>query len=506
MVKQYYRVIEEFDPNKEYGLQIRKQYAKCLSVLKKGQKVNPLEFTEEHLNEFCNKIRSFKTNRLVTYHSFTIGKRIGMLAEVPIEEKGIAIPLVEFRKLETVSYFMDQLKGSRYRNIDPQKEVGTSSAYSYRLWHFNNWISGKKFEFTTEVPTGKNTYKREKEFITISSVEQLLKMYQEPYSVASDYIKVIKKYILDPIHEGKRAGSIKIDYCAIKSYFERNDSPIHFKFDPANRYKTTNGEDEQPSLSLDEFMELLTTGKPTLVQKAVFLCKLHRGLDTSTLVDRFNFHVWGQLVEYFGTANYSQWDVKNCPVPIKLTRMKTDYTHTGFLDKDAIVAIQKYLEFRKNKTGLEMSDGQALFLNARNEPITNNWIGNSLKKLADNAGMRKVIDGYKQVRYTINSHELRDLLKSTLIDSGVRIDLADEFIGHKPKDTYEKQSILYTETMRTEYSKASDRLNVFSNFSSFVKGYENTEEMKAKLRSLEEQQIETNKAMLTILKNKGIIP
>jgi len=41
-------------------------------------------------------------------------------------------------------------------------------------------------------------------------------------------------------------------------------------------------------------------------------------------------------------------------------------------------------------------------------------------------------------KYQKESHELRDLLKSTLIDCGTRIDVADHVIGHKPKDSYEK--------------------------------------------------------------------
>jgi len=101
------------------------------------------------------------------------------------------------------------------------------------------------------------------------------------------------------------------------------------------------------------------------------------------------------------------------------------------------------------------------------------------------------------------------LLKSTLIDCGVRPDLADHYIGHKPKDSYEKQAILYPETLRQEFSKASKRINVFSNFSSIVKGYENTEEMREEIKSLKEEQkiyIQTQKAMLQVLKQKQIIP
>ena len=509
MIKQLYKVIDTFDAKKDYGTNIRKQYVKCLTTFQKGQTIDPYQFTKEHLNQFTKKLRPFLTNRQLVYHCITIGKKIGILQPIPMKKLGVAIPYDEFCQLETVQYFREQLRGPRYRNIDPKREMGTSNAYAYRLWHFNNWIHGKTFDFLTEIQTGQNTFQRQIKPVSVDSVEQLLKMYQQPYRVPSDYIKVVKKYLLDPIHKNKRAGSVKIDYCAIKSYFEKNDSPLNFKFDPTKKYKTTNGEDEQPSLSLDELMELLTVGNPNLTQKAVFLCKFHRGLDTSTLVDRFNFQAWPQLVEYFGTTDYERWDLSKCPVPIKLTRMKTDYTHTGFLDVDAIEAIQRYLEYRFKKTFEEMKEGDALFLNGRGEPIVNNWIGFSLKKLAENAGLSKQLEGYDQIRYKINSHELRDLLKSTLIDCGVRLDIAEHVIGHKPRDSYEKQAILYPDTLRKEYSKASKKINVFSNFSNLVKGFENTEEMKQEITTLKQQQqvlIESQKSMLVVLRQKGNIP
>ena len=56
-------------------------------------------------------------------------------------------------------------------------------------------------------------------------------------------------------------------------------------------------------------------------------------------------------------------------------------------------------------------------------------------------------------KYRITPHETRDLLKYVLIDSDVRRDLAEEFIGHKTKDSYEKQFQLFTATLRTEYIK-----------------------------------------------------
>ena len=147
MVKTLLEVITEFDPNKYSGIKIRPQFAKCLSVLKKGQKINPKQFVADHLNEFTHGAKPFKTNREVVYHSFWIGKKIGMLKTLPQEKSGLPISFDDFCKLETISYFMEQLRGPRYKNTKPEKNVGTKYSYAYRLWSFNNWLHGKTFEF-----------------------------------------------------------------------------------------------------------------------------------------------------------------------------------------------------------------------------------------------------------------------------------------------------------------------------------------------------------------------
>ena len=240
-------------------------------------------------------------------------------------------------------------------------------------------------------------------------------------------------------------------------------------------------------------MHLFTVVNPTLVQKTAFLCKFHRGLDTSTLIDRFNFEEWEQLVNCFGTENHKKWDVNLCPVPIKLTRMKTTYTHTGFLDKDAIDSLVKYLDYRKKQTGKEMSEDQAIFLTEKKKPITKEWVMITMKKLRKNAGLDDKLSGYKSTRYRINTHEFRNLLKSVLMDCEVRPDVCEHLIGHKPKDTYEQQAELFSKTLRKEYSKASRRINIFSNFSSMAKGESNTDVMNEKMKKLEENMAKMQK-------------
>ena len=293
-------------------------------------------------------------------------------------------------------------------------------------------------------------------------------------------IKIIKYYLLDDIHKNKKASSVKIIRNAIKSYFEKNEQPLNITFNPYTIYSNTT--EYEQSISLSELMSFLTTGKPSVVEKAVFLCKFQRGLDVSTLVDRFNYEAWEQIVKWFGSEKYDSWDLEKCPVPISLIRVKTDFRHVGFIDRDAISEIQKYLDYRKTKTDENMQTGQALFLNKFGRPITNSWLFGSFSRIAKRAEIHKFVEANGRKYYNMDSHELRDLLKSTLIDSGCKQYVADHVIGHMPKDSYEKQAKLYPETLRKEYAKASKRLNIFTKFTSVVNGTDDADELRISLK------------------------
>ena len=268
---------------------------------------------------------------------------------------------------------------------------------------------------------------------------------------------------------------------AITSHFEKNEQPIQILFKPKSIY-SIDAEYKQ-SMSISELMSFLTTGKPSVTEKVLFLCKFHRGLDVSTLVDRFNYEAWDQIVKWFGSENHDSRDLEKCPVPITLTRLKTDFSHVGFLERDAISELQKYLEFRKTKTKCNMQSNQPLFLNKFGKPVSSLWVFVSFSRIAKRAGIQKFVEFNGRKQYNMDSHELRDLLKSTLIDSVCRIDVADHVIGHKPKDSYEKQSTLYPETLRKEYAKASKRLNLFTKFSNIVSGNDDSDELRIELNA-----------------------
>ena len=332
------------------------------------------------------------------------------------------IPFEEFCKQETVAYCIKQLRSSKFKYIKPAESMSsTQKTYAYGLWRFNNWLEGREFKFSQLVQVSSEDYKREIKSIKLEGLEHFFKLFVESHNSEHDFVKMIKSYLLDPSNDGKRVGTIDIQQCAIRAYFDRNDSPIHFKFNSKATHKITDADDDQPELTLDDLLKMLTNGRPTITQKAMLLCKFHRGLDTSTFVDRFNFQAWQQIVDWFGTEVFMKWDLEKCPVPIKLTRIKTGFTHTGFLERDAIVALQDYLEWRY-QTGKPIQDGKALFVTFKNEPITVPGFRRTFQRLAKTAGIQRKLQNYNlRERYAKDSHEMRDLLKSILIDCGCRM-------------------------------------------------------------------------------------
>jgi len=167
--------------------------------------------------------------------------------------------------------------------------------------------------------------------------------------------------------------------------------------------------------------------------------------------------------------------------------MKTDYPHVGFLDIDAIQSIQDYLK-EEEKKGRRIEEGRPLFVNQKDNLIDVHWVSRSFNRLAETAGIQTKLEGYSyKTKYSKDSHELRDLLESTLLDSGVRADVVEHVTGHKPKDSYEKQSRLFPASLRSEYMKASKRLNIFSNISQNMKGDDEKEILRQQIKFMKDE-------------------
>ena len=371
-----------------------------------------------------------------------------------------------------VSYWRSQLSASNIKNLKngSEKTGGTKKSYTYGLHGFHRWICSKKLQYTAMVQTGRCTFNMQKKTVTLKGIDHFLNLYQCNVARKTEFAALIKKYLID-LQSLKGTSTVDNAMFAIKSFFRENDSEIDFRF---NNNKNRNDPMIENAMTLNDLKKILSVNGIQPVEKAVFLCKFQRGLDSATFADRFNFDAWPQITSHFGTDNPDLWDISKCPVPIKLVRVKTNYLHTGFLDVDAIVALQEYLKkridektainlnlqgTRERKTGIKngntkpLKSNNMLFLDTKGNPISINWIGRRFGKLRKRAGLNGKM-------YT--SHEMRDLLKSTLIDSNCRPDIADHVIGHAPKDSYEKQALLYPNSLRTEFMKASDRINVLT--------------------------------------------
>ncbi|MBA4719404.1 MAG: hypothetical protein HRO68_10035 [Nitrosopumilus sp.] len=403
-------------------------------------------------------------------HAVQTAVKIGMIKPKKVKPN---IPKW-FEELNSISYWQKQLRGSMFKNSDSKRGTTTRITYLQMVWHFNKWLSQNEFQLKKTVFIGKETFKQEIKTVRFKNIEEMLLLLSEPFSPRVEIIKIIKQYLLDEMHVTKSKSYMIVISSAIKSYFEKNEYPLDIKY----KCNTAQPEDLQ-NMSLSDVMTLLTNGKPSILEEAVFMCKFHRGLDASTLVDRFNYEAWEQITKWFGSDNPDSWDLEKCPVPIKLVRVKTSFLHIGFLDRDAVESIQKYIEY-KIKKHPDVNLGIPLFVNKFGREISLGWVFEKFARIAKNAGLR--IPTERKGQYTIDSHEFRNLLKSTLIDSGCRMDVADHVIGHKPKDSYEKQAKLYPETLQKEYAKASKRLNIFTKFTSVVNGTDDSDELRIELK------------------------
>lgn len=378
---------------------------------------------------------------------------------------------MSFCKIQKVAYWRQQLNDANIKNLN-NSNTGTKKCYTYGLYHFNNWLKGKKFSYVHSSQYDRNKSTPNQTAVVLKDVGHFLELYQNNHVRKLEFISFIKQYLLWTQEHKSNSITLNALY-AIKSFFRENDTEIVFRFNKKKYMNTSN-----PILTIDDFTKILTSKNTQIIEKAVFLCKFQRGLDSSTFADRFNFEVWDQLSDYFGTDHYDKWDLNRCPVPIKLVRVKTNYLHVGFLDTDAIVHIQKYLKIRgqkTNKTSHKHYDtvptsrpnkNEALFLDTSGNAISVNWIGRRFHKLYSNIIWENTFQYKPKPRCT--AHELRDLLKSTLVDAGCRIDAADHILGHAPKDSYEKQSLLYPSSIRNEFIKCSDRINCLSKTNHFV--------------------------------------
>ena len=427
----------------------------------------------------------------------------GLAALRAAEEAGIvkvvdrrpAIALAEFVALPSVAYWLKTLSGTDFQHdLASSGLTGTRRAYASRLYKFHGWLAGRTVSLTRwhRVADG---YVKTQEDVVLSGVEGLLDLYLAPESNARDLNRIAREFLSEVRDDpALSVASVRSAETALKSYFEMHEVSYSVRF----RMRRARG--RQPgargggggggggdsddwadnSLTLGDFATILTAGRPNFLEKSVFLSMFHRGLDRATIADRFNYTAFDQVSAHMGTDDPRNWSLDRCPVPVVLARVKTAYRHTGFLERDAVSAMQDWLYDRERRTcrRLQRGDGNPLYITQHGGPIRDSWVHRCFAKLSVRAGLvRQRPEGRESP--SRHSHQLRKLIKSTLIDAGCRMDVADHVIGHVPKDAYEVQASLYPESLRREYAKGAARINIFTRMASVVDGGDGSESLRA---------------------------
>ena len=387
-------------------------------------------------------------------------------------------PHAQVLKMDSVKFWCTQFNESGHKNTTPGHS--TREMYLGVITKLNGWLSGRSFpSYKTVVSDGQVI--RQSITKSFETVEALMH-----YCIESDHgtktaQRVMREYMANP-HVSEASASMQTaTRSAIKSYFNAHDIVLDLPVPRKKRADQTPGDDSP--MTLEDFYKVLQNGKPSIIMRTIMLIKLQSGMDSSTLADRFNHEGYPQLVKYFKTENHESWNLVMCPVPIRLVRVKTGVQYTTFLDHDAIVQLQEYLTWKEAKYGRQ-DISKPLFMTKHNTPIHSAWLSTHFSKMAINAGIQKKIS--RRV-YRIRAHEVRDLLKSTLITCGCAQYAADHVLGHAPRDSYEKQATLYPEDLRAEYAKASSRINIFSKIENNLNGQNDPESQNVRIRELESQ-------------------
>ena len=387
-------------------------------------------------------------------------------------------------KLGSVQFWCTQFNKPGHKRTTPGHS--TKELYLGAMARFDEWLSGRPCESHKLVMRGRLPVKQE---ITKSfkDVDGLLKYCKVSHYGPETVELAIREYMASQHVLGVSASVRTAARSAIKSYFAAHNIMLDV---PKRKERRDDDADDDNTMTLEDFYKMVQNGNPSITMRTVMVTQLQSGMDASTISDRFNYEGYSQIVKYFKTADHMSWSLTMCPVPIKLVRVKTGVRYTTFLDHDAIMQLQEYLTWKEAKHG-KQDASEPLFLTKRKTPIHSMWVSNGFSAVAIRAGIQETVSNRV---FKIRAHQVRHVLKSTLITSGCAQYAADHVLGHAPRDAYEKQAILYPEMLRAEYAKASSRLNIFSKVAGTLNSPEDSESQNARIKDLEAKILEFTQA------------
>jgi len=392
-------------------------------------------------------------------------------------------------KYNTIKEWSHSLRDSNLENIK-DKLGSTRQLYVRKLIEFDFWIRGKSIVYLDPYIAREKDGSVKKITATFECAEDMLNLLREKrYIDKLDFILLIERYLDDSKHYGLGKSVMDSKKNAINSYFRKFRTGcitdwMYKKNGSQKKERNSRSSKNKQYVTLEDMSNMIQRGKANSRDIAILMCMFQRGLDGSTMADRFNFQAWEQLVDYFGTENWNDWDLEKCPIPIGLERVKTDVDHEGYLEKDAIVCLQLYLDSRHRTTGTMPEINQPMILNTYEKPISIDFCRDLTPRLARNAEVQEKLVGKKtangDIPNRIVTHKLRTLLE-TIIDNNVNgTSLANEAIGHK-QGTYQNPSDITPETLRGQYSSIAPLINIISRMNHNMNG-DDSEMRKIKIQ------------------------
>jgi len=197
-----------------------------------------------------------------------------------------------------------------------------------------------------------------------------------------------------------------------------------------------------------EQVRILLNHTRTPRDRAIILTLFQGGMDVSTLCSL----KYGDISE--GLAKNEH------PLQLDIYRPKTGVEYYTFLGKDAVKAIQAYIQDMKSRE-VTFTDNTPLFLKERGKDsgITTNLAQNMMKIVAHNAGF---IDGKNNGKAfnPLGPHALRESFGSIMINSGVPDTIVDFWLGHSIGEMAEAYKGVQFESLKKMYLEREKMLSV----------------------------------------------
>ncbi len=468
-----YQVIAQYDD------QIHGKYparvVKALELLQMGEEFRPSEFARVHVKDLVKNLTKSKDPEITATELFYKTLRIAKKHKlVEVKESNVEDRKEFLENNPTIRVWYDTLRGSNFQYIK-HVQATTRSTFLGKLKVFDEWIVGKNITYKDPYLPRQTHEPVKEETITFTGVESMcIFLKKNRHIIVDDFILLIEEFLNSSIHEGL-ADVSKLQFkTAINSYFKTHRARVLTEWKPSNGSPKINRRSKmnKRAMSVEDLADMVLLGSPTPRDLATIMIMFHRGLDKSTMCDRFNFQAWEQLVDYFGTESWNDWDLAKCPVPIELVRLKTDVESFGFLEKDAVLCLQMYLDERYEKTGDTPQIEEAMILSKTEKPISPDYPYRMVKRLAKNA-LRQIRLKNKTTRNgsvfnKISVHLLRHLLE-TIIENNVKGNsLADSAINHA--GTYNDSAEITPDILRAQYATLGPYINIYTKMIDNING------------------------------------